>query len=257
MTLGPQSSRSSVVIQNTELLPLNSTPHTPGVDIQLARLALPGPPTFDTHIRANCNLNIGLLQSITVYPGERDTFKYERKDGCMTATCFLVQYTRLDLPTEIFTALVSGAIFTFGPPIKRTFTMFLVSSFNIFAILNCGESLGIILLSFFDNIGISATLAPIVLYVNWLFAGLLSTSLPRVLQIVSYILPSKYAMANVVPYAMDGLEFTCSEEQQQSTQCTIRNGKDVLDFYNFENNSGLNIMGLAVCVVVYRALRIW
>lgn len=57
-------------------------------------------------------------------------------------------------------------------------------------------------------------------------------------------------MANVVPYAMDGLEFTCSDEQQHGTQCTIRNGKDVLDFYTFANNPGLNIMGLAVCVVV-------
>ncbi|KAB8226363.1 hypothetical protein BDV33DRAFT_186478 [Aspergillus novoparasiticus] len=193
---------------------------------------------FTTPLSSDSNsvqTRIGLLQSII----------HERKDGCMTATCFLVQYTCLELPTEIFTSLVSGAIFTFGPPIKRTFTMFLVSSFNIFAILNCGESLGIILLSFFDNIGISATLAPIVLYINWLFAGLLSTSLPRVFQIVSYILPSKYAMADVVPYAMDGLEFTCSEEQQQSTQCSLRNGKDVLYFYNFENNPGLNIMGLA------------
>ena len=94
-----------------------------------------------------------------VYPGERDTFKNERKDVCMTATCFLAQYTCLELPTEIFTALISGAIFTFGPPIKRTFTMFLISSFNIFAIINCGESLGIILLSFFDNIGIRTTLS--------------------------------------------------------------------------------------------------
>lgn len=82
----------------------------------------------------------------------------------MTATCFLVQYTCLELPTEIFTALVSGAIFTFGPPIKRTFTMFLVSSFNIFAILNCGESLGIILLSFFDNTSMHTTFSPIALH---------------------------------------------------------------------------------------------
>lgn len=40
MTSDPQSSHSSVVIQNMELLPLSSTPHTPGVDIQLTRYAL-------------------------------------------------------------------------------------------------------------------------------------------------------------------------------------------------------------------------
>ncbi|KAE8370854.1 hypothetical protein BDV27DRAFT_151708 [Aspergillus caelatus] len=40
MTPDPQSSRSHVVIENTELLPLTSTPHTPGVDIQLTKYAL-------------------------------------------------------------------------------------------------------------------------------------------------------------------------------------------------------------------------
>ncbi|OGM48017.1 ATP-binding cassette transporter [Aspergillus bombycis] len=182
-----------------------------------------------------------LLQSIIIYPGERDTFKSERKDGCMTAICFLVQYTCLELPTEVFTALISGAIFTFGPPIQGTLTMFFILSFNIFAIINCG---------------ISTTLAPIMLYINWVFAGLLSTSLPRVFQVVAYILPSKYVMANILPYAMHGLEFTCSEEQQPGKQCTIEKGKDVLDFYNFDKNPGLNLMGLAVCVIVYRAVAL-
>ncbi|KAB8252687.1 hypothetical protein BDV35DRAFT_375948 [Aspergillus flavus] len=240
--------RSALGLTRRPFLLLSRLVQAPGMTITFVMFT--APLSSDSN---SVQTRIGLLQppaNIIVYPGERDTFKDERKDGCMTATCFLVQYTCLELPTEIFTALVSGAIFTFGPPIKRTFTMLLVSSFNIFAILNCGESLGIILLSFFDNIGISATLAPIVLSINWLFAGLLSTSLPRVFQIVSYILPSKFAMANVVPYAMDGLEFTCSDEQQHGTQCTIRNGKDVLDFYTFANNPGLNIMGLAVCVVV-------
>ncbi|KAE8405044.1 P-loop containing nucleoside triphosphate hydrolase protein [Aspergillus pseudonomiae] len=191
----------------------------------------------------------GLLQSIIVYPGERDTFKSERNDGCMTAICFLVQYTCLELPTEIFSALISSAIFTFGPPTQSTFMMFLISSFNIFAIINCGESIGIILLSLFDNIGISTTLTPIVLYINWVFAGLLSTSLPRVFQIVAYILPSKYVMANIMPYAMHGLEFTCNEQHQPSKQCTIQNGKDVLNFYNFDKNPRLNILALAVCMI--------
>ena len=92
------------------------------------------------------------------------------------------------------------------------------------------------------------------LYINWLFAGLLSTSLPRAFQVVAYILPSKYSMANIVPYAMDGLEFTCSAEQQPSKHCTIRNGKDVLNFYNFDTNPDLNIMALAACLVIYRLI---
>ena len=40
MTPDPSSSRSSVVIENTELLPLTSTPHSPGVVVQLTKYAL-------------------------------------------------------------------------------------------------------------------------------------------------------------------------------------------------------------------------
>ena len=64
-------------------------------------------------------------------------FYREYEDGAYSIEAFFIQYTAMEIPFEIFTALIFSLLGDLAVGLPRTVTMFFVLSFNCFCILSC------------------------------------------------------------------------------------------------------------------------
>jgi ABC-type multidrug transport system ATPase subunit len=95
-------------------------------------------------IQEFCAFNfVGMLQNVAIYPMEKDVFYRENDDGTYGVEAFLAQYITLEVPFEIGTSLVFAVLTDLAAGLPRTPQIFFVCFFNCFCIVNCGESLGI------------------------------------------------------------------------------------------------------------------
>ena len=123
---------------------------------------------------------------------------------------------------------------------------------NGFAIVNCGESLGIMLNTVFTHTVFAINVTSVFLSVATMMSGVMSLQMPSFPQAFNYLSPIKYSLGNLAPYSFRGVVFTCEEYQRlPNGRCPIETGEDVLRQYDFETNAGLNLMALGVCAVVY------
>ncbi|DAA75043.1 TPA_exp: ABC drug exporter AtrF [Trichophyton benhamiae CBS 112371] len=165
---------------------------------------------------------VGMLQNIAIYPYERDVFYREESDDCYSTEAFILQYTTLEVPFEIISALLYGIISAYAIGVKRTVTMLFVSSFNAFCITSCGESLGIMFCTLFSHA-------------------------------VNHLSPVKYSISNLAPYSMHGRTFICADNQRlPNGHCPIETGEQVLSLYNLDKDPKINLVALGICVVSYR-----
>lgn len=133
--------------------------------------------------------------------------------------------------------------------------MVFVSAFNCFAMVNCGESLGIVFCTVFDHIGFSVNVTSVFLSIATIMGGVLILDLNDVLQAINHLSPVKYVVANLAPYAMRHQTFTCTDaERLPNGHCPIETGQQVLELYNLDKNPRLNVMALGITVIVYRLL---
>ena len=196
---------------------------------------------------------VGMLQNIAVYPSEKNVFYREHDDRAYSIEAFFLQYTVLEIPFEIVACLAFSAIAVFAAGLPRTVTLFFVVAANGFFIVNCGESIGIMFNTLFNNTGFAVNLTSVVLSVATLMAGILSLNVNVFLQAFNHLSPSKWAIGNLAPFTFRGVIFTCTDAQRMPNgQCPITTGEQALDLYNLNNNAGLNLLALAICAVVYR-----
>lgn len=196
---------------------------------------------------------VGMLQNIAIYPNERDVFYREEGDNCYSAETFLLAYTTIEIPFEIVSAIVFGALAAYANNLKRTVEVFLISSFNCFCIINCGESVGIMFCTIFTHIGFAVNVTSILLSISTILGGVLSLNVNEVLQGINHISPIKWAIANLAPYSLHGQNFTCTAaEMLPDGNCPISSGEQVLALYNLDKNGPMMIMALGVCTIVYR-----
>lgn len=196
-----------------------------------------------------------MLQNIAIYPNERDVFYREQEDNCYSIEAFVIQYTILEVPFEIASSLVFGALMAFAIGMQRTVEMFLIAAFNCFCIVNCGESLGIMFCTLFSHAGFSVNITSILLSIANILGGVMSLNIPAVIQAFNHLSPIKYAVANLASYSMANHHFTCSDSQRMpSGNCPIETGEQALKLYNLDKNPEMNLMALGVCTIVYRVV---
>ncbi|KAJ6020681.1 hypothetical protein N7540_006185 [Penicillium herquei] len=196
---------------------------------------------------------VGMLQNIAIYPNERDVFYREEADNCYSAETFILAYTTIEIPFEIASALIFGVLAAFADNLKRTAEMFLISAFNCFCIISCGESVGIMFCTLFSHVGFAVNVTSILLSISTILGGVMSLNVNDVLQGINHLSPIKYAIANLAPYSMHGQQFHCSAaEQLADGGCPINNGEQVLQLYNLDKNGPMNIMALGICTIIYR-----
>jgi hypothetical protein len=85
-------------------------------------------------------------------------------------------------------------------------------------------------------------------------SGIMSISMPSFLNGVNYLSPIRYAVRNLAPYSLRGIDFHCTQAQLVDGVCPITSGEQVLELYDLNTNPGLNIMALAIATVIYRFL---
>ncbi|EAW09537.1 putative ABC efflux transporter [Aspergillus clavatus NRRL 1] len=198
---------------------------------------------------------VGMLQNIAIYPNERDVFYREEADNCYSAETFILQYTTLEVPFEAISSLIFGVLAAYADNLDRSAKMFLISAFNCFCIINCGESVGIMFCTVFSHVGFAVNITSILLSISTILGGVMSLNVNEVLQAINHLSPIKYAIANLAPYALHGQEFTCTAAQRLADgTCPIQNGQQVLQLYNLDKNAAMNVMALGVCTIIYRVV---
>lgn len=126
---------------------------------------------------------------------------------------------------------------------------------NAFCVVNCGESLGIIINTLFDNIGFAVNVTSVVLSIAQIMGEVMSPNIPAFLQVFNHLSPVKWSIGNLAPRMLAGVTFSCTEAQRlPNGQCPVTDGEDVLNIYNLNGNAGWNLPALGICVVVYPML---
>lgn len=198
---------------------------------------------------------VGMLQNVAVYPDEKAVFYREHDDNAYSVEAFFLQYTLAEVPFEIFTSLLFAILTVLAAGLHRTVSLFFIVAFNAFAIVNCGESVGIIFNTLFNHTGFAVNVTSVVLSIAQIMGGVMSLHVPSFLQAFNHLSPIKWAIGNLAPYTLAGVQFSCTEDQRlPNGQCPITDGEDVLNLYNLNGNAGLNLLAVGICVVVYRIL---
>ncbi|KAI8628123.1 hypothetical protein F5Y19DRAFT_439705 [Xylariaceae sp. FL1651] len=196
---------------------------------------------------------VGMLQNVAVYPAEREVFYREDDDIVYSIEAFLATYTLLEVPFEIVSCLAFGVLGVFAVGFPRTAELYFVLVFCAFGIVSCGESLGIMFNTLFSHTGFAVNVISVLLSVAQVIAGIISIDMPRVFKIFNYLSPTKYAVAALARFSLDGVKFTCDDLQRlPDGQCAIETGEQVLELYDLNVDGVKNLIALLGTVLVYR-----
>lgn len=196
---------------------------------------------------------VGMLQNVAIYPSERDVFYREDDDGVYGVEAFLATYTLLELPFEIASCLVFGVLAVFAVGFPPAAPLYFVVVFCAFGIVSCGESLGILAHTVFRHAGFAVNVVSVLLSVAQVIAGIISIDMPRVFQVFNHISPTKYAVAALARFSLEGVTFTCDDAQRlPDGLCAVETGRQVLELYRLDGDGVMNLIALAVTVVAYR-----
>lgn len=197
---------------------------------------------------------VGLLQNAALYPYERDVFYREYADRAYSVESFILTYTTNELPFEIFTSLVFSVFAVIAVGLNRTVKMYFSVTYNVFCIVSCGESLGIIFNTFFDaSTGFAINVCSTILSLGMFMAGLMSYNVPGFLSAMNHLSPLKYTVGSLLPYSLERQTFTCEDYQKlPNGRCPIETGEDVMRVYDYKFDPELNMVYVAAVTVAYR-----
>ena len=196
---------------------------------------------------------VGMLQNVAVYPAERAVFYREHDDRAYGISAFFLQYTLLEIPFEILSAIFFSLLCVLAAGLPRSASLFFIVSFNCFAIVNCGESIGIMFNTIFNHTGFAVNIISVVLSIGVMMAGILSLDMPPVLNALNNLSPAKWAVANTAPYTLRGVVFTCTDAQRLSNgRCPIETGEQALQLYGLDKEPGTRLLALGICIIAYR-----
>lgn len=196
---------------------------------------------------------VGMLQNVAIYPAEREVFYREDDDAVYSVEAFLATYTILEVPFEIISCLIFGVLADLAVGFPRTVEMYFVCVFCCFAVVSCGESLGIMFNTLFNHTGFAVNVISVLLSVAQTTAGIMSIDMPELFKAFNYLSPLKYATTALAHFSLKGVQFTCDDTQKMPNgDCNFSTGEQVLDLYKLNGNGPVNIGVLAGVVVVYR-----
>ena len=168
---------------------------------------------------------------------------------------FLLQYSILEIPFEIFSSLLFAILIDLAVGLPRNASMFFIEVLNCFCLVSCGESIGIMFNTLFNHSGFAVNVTSVILSLALIMAGVLSVKLPPFLDAFNHLSPTKWSVGNLAPYILRNQKFTCSESQRLSNDtCPINTGQQVLDLYHLAVNPAMNLAALVICAAAYRLL---
>ncbi|KAK6197483.1 ATP-dependent ABC transporter [Scheffersomyces amazonensis] len=195
---------------------------------------------------------VGLVNNITLYPTERNLFYQEYKDGIYGVFEFSGSYLINELPTEIIPCLFFSSMIVFVAGLPRNPGMFFSMFVTGFISINSGESLGIMVNSCFNHLGVATNILSNLVILAIFMGGTMSLQMPPFFEGINYISPMKYAVGICAELGFRNQVFTCGDEEN----CILNSGRAVLDYYGLTNNIGASFGGLIACLILYRLIAI-
>ncbi|KAG7664640.1 uncharacterized protein J8A68_001865 [[Candida] subhashii] len=195
----------------------------------------------------------GLVNNISLYPFERNLFYQEYKDGIYGVVEFAGSYLLNELPTEIIPSFFFSALIVFVCGLPRTPQMFFAMFSTAVVSLNCGESLGILVSSVFNHMGVVTNVLAMFVMFAIFMGGTMSLHMPQFFWAMNFINPMKYAVAICANLGFEDQMFECSEGLDE---CVFQTGEDVLEYYNLSADIYSMIGGLVACLVLYRFIAV-
>jgi ABC-type multidrug transport system ATPase subunit len=203
-------------------------------------------------------LFIGMLNAIAVYIPERNVFYREEADGAYPMAAFFWSYAFNEVPFEIMTCILYSVFM--GPVcgLRYDGVRFPIMCFMVFAVINVGESIGILFCSLVYHVGFSVTLMNLVLSLATVTAGLMTVDFPAVVDAFNRISVLPYVAKVLVKNEFEGMTFTCTKSQLVAGGiCPLTTGEQVLSLYKMDSvNVAENMLIIACMVVGYRLLSL-
>lgn len=195
---------------------------------------------------------IGLINNFALYPVERELFYQEYKDGIYNSLEFQLSYFINESVVELVTCLVFSAFVVFVVGMPRNAGMYFSMFFVCFVAINCGESLGIMVNSIFDHLGLAINVLSTLMIMAIFMGGTMSLYMPVVFRAFNYVNPLKYAVGICAELSLRGQEFDCG-----AAGCSLDTGTAVLKYYGLESYLPGFFGGIVACFVVYRVISLW
>ncbi|KIW03124.1 uncharacterized protein PV09_05767 [Verruconis gallopava] len=198
---------------------------------------------------------VGMLNNIAIYPLEQAVFNKEYDDRASNVEAFLVQYALLELPFEVLVSFMFSALADIAAGLPKTAMAFFVVSFNVFCIVNCGESLGIVFNTLITHTGFAVQIMSVFLSVAQCMGGTIATQIPSFLQAFNYLSPIKWSIESMAHIAFDGLQFGCLESQRlPNGSCPLLTGEDIRRLYRLDLDLWKAILALGIVTLGYRLI---
>jgi hypothetical protein len=198
---------------------------------------------------------VGMLNAIAIYPSDLQLFLQEFGDSLYGAEAFLASYTLIELPLEMLGASLLSLLVVFATKLSERFEVYLVIAYTSFAIINCGESLGIMFLSFIEHTALAISIMSVVLSTCTALNGAFSLNMLNWISALNSLSPSKWQVQAALSSSLRGVRFSCDEtELLDHGQCPVSSGDQLLGLYNMDVSTTKAVCILAAVTIGYRLL---
>ncbi|KXS93812.1 hypothetical protein AC578_5123 [Pseudocercospora eumusae] len=182
---------------------------------------------FGLFCQASALYFVGMLNAVAMYPAERRLFRQELIDGASSTEAFLAQYTIIGLIIQVTGSFLYSALLL-RTRLPRNPGFFFSTAYTTLGVVSCGESIGLIVLSFINHDGLAiAIMAALLCLTKWKVHILASIS-------------------------MHGATFGCGSESADIGNCTVLSGRSILDLYGLNQPLATSCGILLGLVVGYR-----
>jgi ABC-type multidrug transport system ATPase subunit len=196
---------------------------------------------------------MGILNNMAVYPVEKRVAFQEIEENAYDIVPYFVSYSLLELPFEIVASILTASIAAFPMGFRSAEVVFAMA-FDVFALMSCGESVGLVFNTFFNDSGLTVNITNTLICIIQTMGGLLRINPPKVLQGLNYLNPVGYVIGNLAPYMMRGVSFECSPAEMLSggSHCVQTTGQAILQQYGLDKNPHRQLLLLASVMLAYR-----
>ncbi|ODV93872.1 hypothetical protein PACTADRAFT_4770 [Pachysolen tannophilus NRRL Y-2460] len=198
---------------------------------------------------------IGMINNVGVYPQERNFFYEEFHDNVVGLDSFFLSYLTIEVPFEIISGIPFACLNVLAVGLPRTPGLFFAAIYICSAVVNCGESLGIIFNTVFDHVGFAVNVISIFLSISTFMAGLMSLDMCGFLRGINWVSPLHYGVmaATNMSFRKED-KFTCSDGGPTNSDgsCYMSNGEEVLKAYGLTYNYPMLLGVLIVITFSYR-----
>lgn len=199
---------------------------------------------------------VGLLNSVAIFPPERDLFFHEYNSSAAYSTAtFTLATTIVEAPFTFVANLLLGLFMNLLAGLTTSPRIYFQFVASTFAVQSMGESVGIIFSAFTPSMGLSVSLVSTILSIMMQFSGLTSLSVPQWLQDLAWATPLKTAARILVINEASGLQLDCPPETIVSGECLVQNGQDLLNLFGWDDyDTGKYVGIMMACCVGWRLL---